>query len=263
MKRTVCLFLTVFILIPCVFSTPLENIIPAHASGLRSTGDFITEVQLKNPSPKLLPDDNELRRFFTKGMETLDANIMVETLHLYKKPLASPSDNWDNEEKTGLYNQLLAISTLTGIQYYSASRGAMRTLFEYSRVIDGPETKNVLFDPVYSVPPAELSIYSRQKDLTFGDNIYRYNYAAAGGGLFFIQENITALSYSFIPAIGKGNLRSVMAVFDCGDVLLVYIASMAKAVSVPGMGEKIGASFSNRAEAIFKWFINRAELVYQ
>ena len=261
MKKTVCLVLTVFILIPPVFSVPPENIVSGQVFQLLSTGDSITEVQLKNPSPKLLPADSELRRFFAKGMESLNANIMVESLYLYKKP--QNSSGRDNEQKTGLYNQLLAISTLTGIQYYSASRGAMRTLFEYSRVIDGPETKNVLLDPVYSAPPAELAIFSRQKDLTFGDNIYRYNYAAAADGIFFIQENVTALSYSLIPAIGKGNLRSIMAVFDCGDVLLIYIASMAKAASVPGMGERIGASFSNRSEAIFKWFITRAELVYQ
>jgi hypothetical protein len=254
------LFLTSFILIPCAFSVPLENIVPSYAARLRSTGDLITEVQQRDLSPKLLPSDSELRQFFTKGTESLNPNIMVESLYLYKKP--QYSGDWDNAQKTGLYNQLLAISTLTGIQYYSASRGAMRTLFEYSRVIDGPDTKNVLPDPVYSVPPAQLALYSRQKDLTFGDNIYRYNYAAAADGIFFIQENVTSLNYSLVPAIGKGNLRSIMAVFDCGDVLLIYIASMAKAVPVPGMGERIGTSFSNRAEAILKWFINRAELVF-
>jgi hypothetical protein len=260
MKRTVFLLLTVFILTPCVFPVPLESIVPGHAAALRSTGDSITEVQLKNPSPKLLPADSELRRFFDKGMETLNTNIMVETLHLYKKP--QYSGNWDNEQKTGLYNQLLAISTLAGIQYYSASRGAMRILFEYSSVIDGPDTKRPLPDPVYSVPPAELALYSRQKDLTFGDNIYRYNYAAAQNGIFFIQENVTALSYSLVPAIGKGSLRSIMAVFDCDDVLLIYIASMAKAASLPGMGERIGTSFSNRAEAILKWFTGRVNLAF-
>jgi hypothetical protein len=206
-----------------------------------------------------LPADSELRQFFTKSIESLNPGIMVESLYLYKKPLYSVGV----PQKTGLYNQLLAISTLTGIQYYSASRQTMRTLFEYSRVIDGPETKNVLPDPVYSVPPAELAIYSRQKDLTFGDNIYRYNYASAQNGIFFVQENVTSLNVSLVQAIGKGNLRSVMAVFDCGDVLLIYIASMARAVSVPGMGERIGTSFSNRAEAILKWFTGRADLIFQ
>jgi uncharacterized membrane protein len=259
MKRTVCLILTIFVLISRVFSVPLESILPSQA--LYPTGDLITETQSKNPSPKLMPADSELRQFFAKGIETLNPNIMVESLYLYKKP--QNSGDWDTAQKTGLYNQLLAISTLAGIQYYSASRGAMRTLFEYSRVIDGPDTRNVLPDPVYSVPPAQVALFSRQKDLTFGDNIYRYNYATTGDGIFFIQENVTALNYSLVPAIGKGNLRSIMAVFDCGDILLIYIASMAKAASVPGMGERIGTSFTNRAEAIIKWFINRTELVYQ
>jgi hypothetical protein len=265
LKKSIFLIFTAFIFIPCVFSIPLENIAPNQAVRLRSNAEFITEVQTKNPSPKLLPVDNEFRQFFTRNMETLNPNIMVESLYLYKKPQNShrPSDSWDNAQKTGLFNQLLAISTLTGIQYYSASRGTMRVLFEYSSVIDGPDTKYPLPDPVYSVLPAELSLYSRQTDLTFGDNIYRFNYTAAQNGIFFVQENITDLKLSIVPAIGKGNLRSVMAVFDCGDSLLIYIASMAKSVSVPGMGERIGASFSNRAEAILKWYTARADLALQ
>jgi hypothetical protein len=259
LKKSIFLILTALAFIPGIFSIPLENIVPVR---LRSSGELITEIQLRNPSPKLLPVDNDLRRFFTGSMETLKPNIMVESLYLYEKPHNShkPSDSWDNAQKTGLFNQLLAISTLTGIQYYSASRGAMRTLFEYSSVIDGPDTKHPMPDHVYSAPPAELTFYSRQTDLTFGDNIYRFDYSAARNGIFFMQENITDLKLSIVPAIGKGNLRSVMAVFDCGDSLLIYIASMAKAVSVPGMGDRIGTSFSNRAEAIIKWYVGRADL---
>jgi hypothetical protein len=190
---------------------------------------------------------------------------MVESLYLYKKPEYAQTDSsgWDDTQKTGLFNQLLAVSTLTGIQYYSASRGTMRTFFEYSNAVDGPDTKYPIPDPVYATPPAELTLYVRQTDLTFGDNIYRYDYKTAKNGIFFVQENLTDLTYLMIPVIGKGNLRSVMAVFDCGDTLLFYIVSMAKAVSVPGMGNRISNSFSNRAEAVMKWFTGRADLVFQ
>jgi hypothetical protein len=37
---------------------------------------------------------------------------------------------------------------------------------------------------------------------------------------------------------------------------------MAKTVAVPGMGERIGASFTNRAKAILKWFTERASGVF-
>jgi len=80
--------------------------------------------------------------------------------------------------------------------------------------------------------------------------------------LFFIQENMTSMSYGIIPAVGKNKLRSVLAVIDCGDSLLIYAVSMAKAGSVPGMTDKIGNSFKNRADAVYKWFIRGADKLF-
>jgi hypothetical protein len=54
----------------------------------------------------------------------------------------------------------------------------------------------------------------------------------------------------------------VAAVIDAGDSLLIYIASMAKAASLPGLSGRIGNSFTNRAEAILKWFAGRADRVF-
>jgi len=265
-KNTFFLFLTIFITVSCVFSAPLEDLVtPGNVSRLRSSGGLVMETQPANPSLLLTPANNELRQYISGVIDTLAPNMMVETLSLYKKPLHSHTDpgSWDETQKTGIVNQLLALSTLTGIQYYSASRKSMRTFFEYSRVIDGTNTKNPVPDPVYSVLPGRLTLYARQKDLTFGDNIYRYEYLINRDVVFFVQENVTSLTVALFPAVGKGKLRTVIAVFDCGDALLTYIASMAKVASVPGMGERIGNSFSNRAEAILKWFYGRADLFFQ
>jgi hypothetical protein len=49
---------------------------------------------------------------------------------------------------------------------------------------------------------------------------------------------------------------------DAGNYLLVYIASTAKAASIPGMKERIGNSFANRSEAIFNWFSNQADKAF-
>jgi hypothetical protein len=254
-----CIF---FFAVSWTFSIQLEDLIPFYAERLNSGNDLITETQLRNPVPRLLPENSEIQQHVTRAMDTLNPNVLVETLYLYRKPANLQTGPLDDNRKIGLFNQFLALSTLTGIQYFSASRQAMRIFFEYSTVIDGLDTKNPLPDPVYSRLPAELILYARQKDLTFGDNIYRYNYFTSRDAIFFIQENITSLSFALVPVIGRGNLRSVMAVFDCGDSLLVYAVSMARAFSVPGMGERVGTSFSNRAEAVLKWFTGRADLVF-
>jgi hypothetical protein len=244
-----------------VFPVPLENLIPAsRAAQLRNLEQGrIIEAQLNNPVPALMPENTILRQYINVIMNTLKPNMLVEALYLYLKPAHLKTDfgSWDDRQKINVFNQMTAISTLTGIQYYSSSRGAMRTFYEYSNIIDGLTTKNPVPDPVFTQPPAVLTVYARQKDLTFGDNIYRYSYVNAKDVVFFTQENMTSLNYGFIPVIGKGSLQSVMAVIDCGDSILIYAASMAKAASMPGISDKISDSFSNRAQAVIQWFSDR------
>ncbi|MDR1253097.1 MAG: hypothetical protein LBK62_13190 [Treponema sp.] len=266
MGNKVLLLIIFTIVVAPVFSASLEELAgPERAAALIAGKGPITEVQLKNPNPRLLPRHEELRRLITETMSGLGPNLLVETLYRYQKlrPAATGTSAWNDAERTGLFNQALAISTLTGVQYYSASRGTMRTFYKSSQVIDGPNSKKAVPDPVYAAPPPSLTLYARQEDLTFGDNIYRYDYRTTADAFFFVQENLTALTVGIIPAVGKNKLRSVMAVIDCGDSLLIYAVSMAKAVSLPGMGERIGESFSTRTEALLKWFTGRADGVLE
>jgi hypothetical protein len=115
---------------------------------------------------------------------------------------------------------------------------------------------------VYPSPPADLTLYARQKDLTFGDNIYRYDYTVMSGAFLFVQENLTTMSAGIIPAIGKNKLRSVVAVVDAGEYLLVYAVSMARAAALPGLKDRVGSSFSSRAEAVLSWFAAQADKAF-
>ena len=230
-----------------------------QAARILSATAPLTEVQLKNPEPALIPDHSSIKGLINDIRNSLKPSVMVETLFLYHKGQSAVQTNkWSETQRANLYNQTLGLSTLTGIQYFSASRNAMRTFYETSYVIDGPDTKKPLPDPVYSLIPPSLTLYARQKDLTFGDNIYRYIYYSYPDALVFTQENMTAMYAGLVPALGKNKLRSIMAVYDADDYLLIYAVSMAKAAALPGMNERIGNSFSNRAQAILKWFTDRA-----
>jgi len=260
MKSRFLSFLFFTFLVPGAFSLPLESIVyPAYAAQLRLNDEIILETQLRNPVLKLIPFDAELKQFITAVQNSVNPGIMVEALYLYKKPVIfhTSAGNWDAGQKTGIFNQITAISTLAGIQYFSASRNTMRTFYEVSGVIEGPSSRRLLPDPYFAQVPAAHTLFARQKDLTFGDNVYRYDYASSADIIYFTQENITALNYGILPAIGRGNLRSVIAVFDCGDSVLIYIASMARAASLPGMGDRISSSFSSRAAAVLSWLTGR------
>ncbi|MDR2542686.1 MAG: hypothetical protein LBC80_04455 [Treponema sp.] len=243
-----------------VLAVPVEGLLsPDRLRQLQSLEQGrIIETQTRNPSPVLLPQNSELQQFVGEIRRALNPNMMVEALYLHSKPgsFRTSVDSWDVGQKTGVFNQLVAISSLTGVQYFSASRNTMRTFYEFSRVIDAPQTRNPLPDPVFSQLPNTLTLFARQRDLTFGDNIYRYDYRVTPDVIFFVQENVTGLSY-YIPVIGRGNLRSVLAVIDCGDSILVYAISMARAASPPGLGDRINSSFTNRAEALLNWLAGR------
>ena len=258
MKKTCALLIFLFAASGC-FSQSLESLIDSrYVPSLRS-GEIVTRAQNKNLSPALVPGHQAVRGLVSETMTALAPNVMVETLYCYKKPSAR---NWSEAERTAVFNQVTALSTLAGIQYFSVSRNSMRIFYETSTVIENPENKKVLPDPSHASPPPSLTLYARQKDSTFGDNIYRYDYRCDSVAVIFSQENITALSYGIIPAVSKGRLRTVAAIIDTNDSLLIYVASMAKTLTLLGIGERIGESFSNRAEAVLKWFTAGAGRIF-
>jgi hypothetical protein len=252
-------FLAALFLVPALAGAlSLEELTGTETAAELRAGKTLSRVQLRNPSPALVPRHGELQTLLQATLAELGTGIMVESLTRYEKPPLASRPAWSDAERAALFNGALAISSLEGIQYYSASRETMRTFYEYSRIIDSPDTKRELPDPRYA-EPLDLSLYARQRDLTFGDNIYEYRYHSGPDSLIFVQRNLTALKIGIISAVGRDKLRSLVAVIDAGDSLLVYAVSLARAAALPGLGNRIGNSFTNRAQAILDWFTTRAD----
>ena len=242
-----------------VFALGLSDFLdPGHVTALLN-GERPVLVQTRNPQPQLAPRHQVLRGHIEAIQRDLGPNVLVETLFLYTKPPFAAQGAWSAAEFAALYNATLALSTLAGIKYFSESRQAMWVLYEVSTVIDSPAARNPLPDPFFLRPRPELTIFARQKDLTFGDNIYQYDFFTAPGALIFIQQNLSPLSLGPIPAIGRNRLRSVVAVLDAGEYILIYAASMARVATLMGMSNRIGSSFINRADAILNWFSAQAD----
>jgi len=267
MKRKMLLaiaFITLFEAIadPGIFCLSLDDLVGQIQADALFAGEKPVIAQFKNPNPQLIPRNQNLVNFVEEIKRNINPNVMVETLHIYRKPIMTESAAWSIEEESSIYNEILALSTLTGLQYYSESRGKIWTLYEISSIIDGPSTKRSLPDPVYTIPQANLTVYARQKDSSFGDNIYQYDFHSIQGAIIFKQQNLTSLSYGIIPAVRKNNLCSVVAIMDIDNYLLVYVALMANTASFPGMKERMKNSFANRADALFNWFSNRADIAF-
>lgn len=246
-----------------VYALSLEALLlPDQRIPLLEAGT-LREVQFKRPTPLLIPGHALVQKLMNETLEALEPSLLVESLQLYKKPEGAAWPQWSSAERGALFNETLALSTLAGLRYFSTSRNAMRIFYETSQVLDGPDTQKPLPDPVYDVPPAQVILYARQKDLTFGDTIYQYEYHAREDALLLAQQNLTPLAVGIIPAVGKHKLRSMVAVIDAEAFLLIYAASMAKAVSLPGMNQRVGQSFATRTDALMSWFTERADRVFK
>jgi hypothetical protein len=210
-------------------------------------------------APKYAP----LTRHLDDNIRSLDPNIVSETLRVYKKPNGASMAAWTEKERAVIFNEILALSELTGLEYYSRRRKRMHTLYEASVVIDGAETKKPLPNPVYASPPPSVSLYVRQKDTKFGDNTYVFTYTSFESAFFVTQENISTIKLAFIPVAAKGDLRSIAALFDAGPYLLIYAASLAKTGAPLLLKEQMSESINNRAAALLTWFSDRADVAYR
>jgi hypothetical protein len=162
-------------------------------------------------------------------------------------------------ELASIYGAMRSFGSMQGIEYYSASRKKMRTLYAQSYRIDDEKNRTKLPDQPYpsvgSIPSNETFIVF-QEDLSLGANVYRYAFTSFPDAVFVETTNLTRMSYSIVPAVSPGGFRTRVLVIQADDAILFYAASTA---DVPGfLRTKMGESLSNRAEALFRWFTAQA-----
>jgi hypothetical protein len=225
--------------------------------------EMLSAAHFNDLLTSLIPHDERIVKAISDLKSEVKPSILIESLCYYKKP--AEASYWTVEDRTKLFNGIVAISALEGLRYYSNSRNGTRLFYEKSHLIDSPESKKIISDPVFTPQnlPDALTLYAEQKDLTFGNNIYRFDFTVDKDLILFFQRNVTTMSYGIIPVLGKNKLRTVIGVIDTGDYILIYMVSMADTLSIPGMKNRIGASFSARAQAVLDWFTSKADAIYK
>lgn len=212
-----------------------------------------SSYRIKGAAPIFVPD-NAFAREAVSYWTGEEAPFFSESLYLYKKP-----ESIETADDLAKVSRILrSISRLEGISYYSTSRKQMRILYEKSYAIDNQKTKKRIDDPV-SGSADGVSILTFQKDLTFGECVYQYNYRQNIDTVAFYSCNLEPMSYAFIRVIDPGKLRNSLVVQDLGDYLLVYGITRANFAAIPGLDTKINASFSTRMEAVYDWFLKEYE----
>jgi hypothetical protein len=229
----------------------MPNLSASEMSTLVSDGELSYRFD-RNTEGDLLQLAPAFTAAMTSGIRELEPTIGVEVLFLLDAPREAM------ELDAELFETMNAISTMEGIEYFSASRNRMRTFFEESYVIDDPESRERVPDPAFERVPLRSSIDVFQRDSSFGSNVYHLEYRTRNGSLWLAMNNLTQMWYQgVLPALGPNQLQLHLIVRPIGDKLLFYGVSAARPGFLFGMEDRVERSFYNRLVALHDWFIDQ------
>ncbi|MEL3907079.1 MAG: hypothetical protein P1P65_08675 [Treponema sp.] len=215
---------------------------------LMQEGAVIRSLYNEAEAEPLLTPPLAVPQSFAAGWDKGSPAFLIEALYLHKKKQESGID------VPKISRVLRSLSKLRGLEYYSSSRKKMRTLYEDSYVIDNPEAKVRQADPLDS-PADDFSVYVLQKDLTFGENIYRYRFYADADSSGFMSTNTSVLKYSVFKAVEPENLQVSVSVTDLGGYLLIHALTRSQFTAPAILRQRVQNSFRTRSEAVYQWFI--------
>ncbi len=187
----------------------------------------------------------------------IDYAVGIESLYFIPRENLAPRllELPREEFLLSLYNTLRSVSSLEGIEYYSASRERMRTLFAETWVIEGPEDHSRLPDPTVERIPRKDTIYIHQKDLTFGNNVSRVVYRHERDALSMSISNETTMRYMIFPLVKEGNMSMQMLILPVEEGIIFYGLSSIDVLDLKVFYKKMRSSFTNRLIALKDWFL--------
>ncbi len=102
-------------------------------------------------------------------------------------------------------NLFAAAHKLTGLQYYSHSEGALKTLFKESAVLAHPRAHTPLVLPEFRKLPIDTTFYIRQIDNRIGELIYRATLRADSAGASLFLNNVHPATKFGVQLVESGD----------------------------------------------------------
>ena len=181
--------------------------------------------------------------------------IGVELLLLFDPDISDTlAETRESDYHLRIYNVLRSISTLKGIEYYSASRKKMRTFFYDAYAIESPDNRKKRDDPLVESIPPNSDIYTYMKDSSLGNYVAQIRYHYHFDYFSMSIRNQTLIRWFIFPLVQPQKLNMFVLIVPRGDQLLFYGLSYVNASNIFGIAESKTASFYNRLIALFNWF---------
>lgn len=228
-----------------------ENTITDQTFSELIKNEEITNYFFGDGNLSLIPD-LPLKKEIENIMNSLEPTITVEVLFLFKD---SDSDFTKYENHVKIFNSLRAISTLQGIEYYSASRERMRTFFYDACIIDSPESNIRQPDPVVGIIPDYDKQIIYTSDSSFGKNHFDVTYLYYNDYFAMLMENRTKVTKFIFTVAEPGEMKTYMLIVPKNNYILFYGVSTIKTFNLFGAIEEKGKnSLYNRLVAFYNWF---------
>ena len=192
--------------------------------------------------------------------EGFQSTVGVEGLFYY--PVSDNSQFFKgtpSQQYLAIYNILRSISSMKGIEYYSASRQRWRTFYLDSYVIPSADAEQPLPDPLVASIPQESLLYIFQHDSSFGRNRYRAHYRYNDNSFLVSIHNLTTMRYLIFPMVRPSNMRILISILPTEEGLLYYGLCMVDVPNLFGFEERVSNSFSNRVRALYRWFASQMD----
>jgi hypothetical protein len=175
-------------------------------------------------------------------------------------PFPGAAGGGSESVSTHLYSRLRAISSLSGIEYFSNHFKTTRVLFSEVYEVDNLDSRQRVADRIASsLPVGEERFPIHINDVNFGSGYYEAVFWTADGALSFGFRNRTNLSYFFIPIIGEERVRFQFAAIplrEDGQLLVYGICAVEANDFIRGLID-LPSSFHTRIKALRDWFIKR------
>lgn len=150
---------------------------------------------------------------------------------------------------------LSSIHSMEGLEYWSASRQRMRTLYAEAYRVDSLSNKTKLPDPIDASPGILGDFHAYLRDLTFGGNIFDYSIKINRASLSMANANATTMRFLLLPLIPPRSLKMNIIIVPCREGLLVHFLSTMDVIDI--VAGRVFESAGNKSLAVLGWFAEK------
>ncbi|MCR4734073.1 MAG: hypothetical protein K5829_03590 [Treponema sp.] len=190
--------------------------------------------------------------------EDKNFSYLCENLYLLKKDFLLKQSGSSAKEISidDVARVCRSVSKMQGMMYHSSTKKKDMVLYKKCYMISGFGSKDPIPDQNTGNADGQVS-YCLQDDNSFGENSYKLSYFQKDDTLLMEFSILDKMGFLGVYPIKPGKMKITVLVTDCGDSLLLYLATDLDAENPMLVKKQIPESMGERMEAIYKWFIKQ------